>query len=117
MENCKATTSSTHSYAYLYQLFKKRFVENYEISKFNIFLIFYPIYIKINCSVRNILLFLLNQRKPGLDFSFNIIFVTHYLDNAVRAIEPTAPRSRGQRGLRGAESEGPSGPQEPAHGG
>ena len=49
MENCEAMTSSTHSFAYLYWLFKKRFVENYENSKFIIFLIFfYPIYIKIS---------------------------------------------------------------------
>ena len=33
-------TSSTHSFAYSYRLFKKRFVENYENSKCHIFLIF-----------------------------------------------------------------------------
>ena len=48
MENCEAMSSSTHSSAYLYWLFKKCFIENYENKKFHIFLIFYPIYIKFS---------------------------------------------------------------------
>ena len=40
MENCEAMTSWPYSFAYLYRLFKKCFVENYENSKFHIFLIF-----------------------------------------------------------------------------
>ena len=30
MKNCEAMTTSTHSFAYSYRLFKKGFVENYE---------------------------------------------------------------------------------------
>ena len=51
MENCEVMTSSTHLFAYSYQLFKKCFVENYENSKFHIFLphiFLYPIYIKLS---------------------------------------------------------------------
>ena len=33
MKNCEVMTSSTHSFAYSYRLFKKRFIENYENSK------------------------------------------------------------------------------------
>ena len=39
MENCEAMTSSTHSFAFSYRLFKKFFIANYENSKFHIFLI------------------------------------------------------------------------------
>ena len=51
LENCEAMTSSTHSFEYSYRLFKKCFVENYQNSKFYVFLIFYLIYIKFSlCS-------------------------------------------------------------------
>ena len=46
--------------------------------KFHIFLNFYPIYIKFHCSVQNILLSLLNQLKPGLNFSFNLVHSCHH---------------------------------------
>ena len=36
MEYCEAMTSSTHSSAYSYRLFKKCFVERYENSKFHL---------------------------------------------------------------------------------
>ena len=42
MENCEVKTSSTHSFEYSYQLFKKCLDGNQEIQKFHIF-IFYPI--------------------------------------------------------------------------
>ena len=48
MENCQAMTSSTHSFAHSYLLFMKCFTENYKNSKFHIFLMFYPIYIKFS---------------------------------------------------------------------
>ena len=51
MEKSEAMTSSTHSFAYSYRLFKKCFVENYENSKFHIFLILYLIYVKIMFTV------------------------------------------------------------------
>ena len=60
MENCEAMRSSTHSFAYSYQLFKKCFVENFKNSKFHIFFISYPIYIKFSVLIGNVLLFLLN---------------------------------------------------------
>ena len=55
MGNCEAMTSSTHSFAYIHMnwLFKKCFVENYKNSKFNIFLIFYPIYINFSLFCSN----------------------------------------------------------------
>ena len=70
----KLMTSSTHSFAYSYRLFKKCFDENYRNSKCHrghIFLIFYPIHIKFSllCSIF-VLLFLLTWLKPGPDFSF-----------------------------------------------
>ena len=39
MESCEAMRSQTHSFGYLYRLFKKCFVENYGNSEFHIFLI------------------------------------------------------------------------------
>ena len=53
MENCEVMTSSTHSFAYSYRLLKKCFVENYRNSKFHIFFIFYPIYIKFSLFCQN----------------------------------------------------------------
>ena len=72
MENCEAMRSSTHSFAYSYWVFKKYFVENYENSKFHIFLIFYPIYIKFSlfCS-KCFNLSNLDQITPLRFFSWN----------------------------------------------
>ena len=52
MEICEVMTSSTHSFAY--RLFKKCTVENYKNTKFHIFLIFYPIYIKFSVLCENL---------------------------------------------------------------
>ena len=47
-----------------------------KITKFHIFLILYPIYIKFSLFCLNfILLFLMNLLQPGLNFSFNWCFV------------------------------------------
>ena len=44
----EAMTSSTHSFAYSYSLFKKCFIDNYENSQFHISFILYPILIKFS---------------------------------------------------------------------
>ena len=48
MENCEAMTSSPHSFAYSYRLFKKCFLKICETSKCHNFLIFQPIFIRFS---------------------------------------------------------------------
>lgn len=48
LESCEAMTSSTHSFAYSYQCFKKCFVKISETSKFHNFLIFSSDFNKIS---------------------------------------------------------------------
>ena len=70
MENCEAMRSSTHSFAYSYQLFKKCFVENFENSKIS-YLPYFCIRFTSNfhCSIWNVLIFLLNNFfLPGPGF-------------------------------------------------
>ena len=54
-EKSETMTSSTHSFAYSYRLFKKCSVENYEISKCHIPSIFFssPSYIKFSLFCAN----------------------------------------------------------------
>ena len=68
MENCEAMTSSTHLFAYSYQVFKKCFVK---IAKFTISHL--PYFLSnshqkkiVHCSVWNFL----NLSQPGLESSF-----------------------------------------------
>ena len=48
MENCEAMTSSPHSFAYSYRMFKKCFLKICETSKCHNFLIFQPIFIRFS---------------------------------------------------------------------
>ena len=48
MENCEAMTSSPHSFAYSYRLFKKCFLKICKTSKCHNFLIFQPIFIRFS---------------------------------------------------------------------
>ena len=76
MKNCDAMRSRhqlTHLHIYSYRLFKKYFVENYEIQNFIFSLFCIRFTYNFHCSIRNVLLFIFNLLKPSNVASFLVL--------------------------------------------